>query len=145
MGDGRSVRPRTQAESPTFDGIHFVPGPGYRALGFVAGAVIGLPMIAIMLSVGPAAAPLAVVGMVAAVLVAYWGTAERAWVGPDGVWIRSMPMLRRRFVHWAHVEELALPSGELRSPWFWLSSRERVRLPLFVDSETFGDMLLRIL
>ncbi len=133
------MSPTTQAESPTLDGVHFVPGSGYRALGCVAGLVIGAPMIAILLSIGPAASPIAAVGLIVAILVAYWGTAERAWVGPDGVWIRSMPLLRRRFVHWAHVEELALPAGALRSPWFWLSTRERVRLPMFVDSETFGD------
>ncbi|MFN3215268.1 MAG: hypothetical protein ACE367_02100 [Acidimicrobiales bacterium] len=129
----------TQTEAPALDGIHFVPGPGYRWLGFLAGLFIGAPMIAVVLSVGPVAAPIAVVGLIVAILVAYWGTAERAWVGPEGVWIRAMPLLRRRYIHWAHVEELALPSGGLRSPWFWLSTRERVRLPLFVDSETFGD------
>lgn len=129
----------TQAPSPPRDGIHFEPGAGYRTLGFVAGMIIGAPMIAIVVSVGPAASPVTVAGLVFAALVAYWGTAERAWVGPEGVWIRSMPVLRRRFVSWGQVEELALPAGGLRSPWFWLVTRERVRLPLFVDSEAFGD------
>lgn len=139
MGDGRDVRQTTQADAPIADGVHLVPGPGYRVLGFVAAFVIGAPMIAIVLSVGPAASPVAVAGFVMAVAVASWGSAERAWVGPEGVWIRAMPLLRRRFVPWAHVEELALPDGALRSPWFWLGTRERVRLPMFVDSETFGD------
>jgi hypothetical protein len=128
-----------QADAPVVEGIHFLPGSGYRSLGFFAGSVLGLPMLVVLLTVGPIAAPVAVVVFVAALAVCWFSLAERAWVGPEGVWIKAMPGLRERFVPWQTVEELALPVGSLRSPWMWLTSRERVRLPMFVDSERFAD------
>lgn len=127
------------ADAPLAEGVHFLPGPGYRMLGGIAAVGLGVPMLIALLSVGPAAAPIVIAALLVAIACVVWVTTERAWAGPEGVWIKSLPLLRERFVPWQQVAELALPTGSLRSPWMWLTIRERVRLPMFVDSEQFAD------
>ncbi|MEM7288059.1 MAG: hypothetical protein AAF480_17040 [Actinomycetota bacterium] len=115
--------------------VPFEPGILYRLLGNIGALFLGVPAL-IMLPIAPF---FGVPGLVLALWVASWTRRERAWVTPEGIWMRRLPMMKDEFVAWERIDEVALPVGALRSPWLRADGSTRIRLPLFVGSDAFHD------